>query len=60
VWHGQRAREVGEEDDRSLQRRDEQRVAAGVVGGDVGGEPADAVGDLVGREVDLADAGLDR
>jgi hypothetical protein len=51
----QRAREVGQEDDTGLQRRDEQRLSAGVVLGDRCAELADANTDLLGGEVDLAD-----
>jgi hypothetical protein len=50
-----RAREVGDERDAGLQRADEERLAALVVVGDLGAELADAGGDLVGVEVDLAD-----
>ena len=44
----QRPREVGEEDGARLQGRDEQRLAALVVGGDLGAELGDARGDLGG------------
>ena len=54
VQDRQRPREVGEEDGTRLQRRDEHRLAAGVVGGDRGAELAHARGDLGGREVHLA------
>jgi hypothetical protein len=50
-----RAREVGEEDEARLQRRDEERFAALVVGGDLGAELGDPDCDLLGREVDLSD-----
>ena len=50
-----RPREVGEEDGARLQRRHEQRLAAGVVGGDRGAELADARSDLGGREIHLSD-----
>jgi hypothetical protein len=50
------AREVGQEDDRRPQRRDEDRLAAGVVRGDDGGELLDARVDVLGGEVDVADA----
>jgi len=49
------AREVGCEEERSLQRRDEQRLEAVVVGGDLGPELGDAVLDLLRGEVRLAD-----
>jgi hypothetical protein len=50
-----RPREVGEEDDARLQRRDEQRLAAGVVAGDLPAELGDARRELLAREVNLAD-----
>jgi hypothetical protein len=50
-----RAREVGEEDDARLERSDEQRLPAGVVGRDLRSELLDPGRDLGGREVDLAD-----
>jgi hypothetical protein len=58
VEEGEGAREVGEEDERSLERADEQRLAARVVGGDLLGQLGDASRDLLCREVDLPD-GLD-
>ena len=54
-----RPRQVGQEDEARLQQRDEQQVAAGVVAGDVRTELADARVQLLGREKDLADAGID-
>jgi hypothetical protein len=51
-----RAREVGDEDERRLQRRDEQRLAAGVVPRDLASELADTRRDLGSGEVDLTDA----
>jgi hypothetical protein len=51
-----RAREVGDEEQRSFQRRDEQEVEAVVIGGDLGAQFADARLDLLGGEVGLADA----
>jgi hypothetical protein len=51
----QRAREVGQEDDARLQRRDEQRLAPGVGAGQLGAELGDSASDLVPREVDLPD-----
>jgi hypothetical protein len=53
-----RARQVGEEDDARLQRRDEQRLASGVVPRDRSAELADPNGDLLGGEVDVADPGV--
>jgi hypothetical protein len=58
VQEGQRARQVGQEDERRLQGADEQRLLAGVVGGDLLAELRDAGRDLLGREVDLSDAQL--
>jgi hypothetical protein len=55
VVDGQGAREVGEEDDRGLQRRYEDRLTARVVPGDAGTQLFDACVDVLGREVDLAD-----
>jgi hypothetical protein len=55
VEDGQRPREVGEEDDARLQRRDEQGLAAVVVGSQLASQLPDAGGDLGGSEVDLAD-----
>jgi len=49
-------REVGEEDEARLQRRDEYGFELRVVRGDRGGELADTRGDLVRREVRVADA----
>jgi hypothetical protein len=50
-----RAREVGEEDEARLQRGDEERLPTGVVAGDVAAELADTCGQLLPRQVDLAD-----
>ena len=41
-----RAREVGDEDEARLQRRHEDRLAAGVVAGDLGAELPNARGKL--------------
>jgi hypothetical protein len=54
-----RTREVGQEDEARLQERDEQQVAAGVLAGNLGAELADPSSQLVGREKNLADAGID-
>jgi hypothetical protein len=51
-----RARQVDSEDDAGLERADEQRLEVGVVARDLGAELRDARRDLVGVEVDLADA----
>jgi hypothetical protein len=52
------AREVGNEDDARLQRRDEQRLEPFVVTRDVTAELADARAQLPGGEVNLAEARL--
>ena len=52
----ERPRQVGEEDDARLQQADEEGLTAGVVLGDLGAELRDPGGDLLGGEVDLADA----
>ena len=51
-----RAREVREEEQGALERRDEQWVEAGIIGRDLGAQLADARLDLLGGEVRLADA----
>jgi hypothetical protein len=56
VEDSERAREVGQEDDARLQRRDEERLAAGVVAFDLAAELADACRQLLTCQVDLADA----
>jgi hypothetical protein len=53
------AREIGEEDEARLQQRDEEQLAALVLAGDLGAELADARLQLLGREEDVADAGVD-
>ena len=54
-----RAREVGQEDEARLQQRDEQQVAAVVLAGDVRAELVDTGAQLLGREKDLTDAGIE-
>jgi hypothetical protein len=54
----QRPREIGEEDDARLERGDEERLAPGVVGADLAAQLADARRDLLGTEVDVADAAV--
>jgi hypothetical protein len=49
------ARQVGDEDDARLQRRDQERLAALVVTGDLAAEFDDALAQLLTAEVDLAD-----
>jgi hypothetical protein len=55
VQEGQRTRQVGQKDEARLQRADQQRLAAGVVGGDLLAELRDAGRDLLCGEVDLPD-----
>jgi hypothetical protein len=52
----QRPREVGDEDQRGLQRGDEDRLEPVVVDRDLGAQLLDPLVDLVGGEVDVADA----
>jgi hypothetical protein len=52
----QRAGEVGDEDDRGLERGDENGLEPGVVRRDRRAELLDAGFDLLAREVDLADS----
>jgi hypothetical protein len=56
VWDLERAREVGQEDEARLQRRDQDGVGVRVVERDLGRQLANAAADLLAREVDLADA----
>jgi hypothetical protein len=56
VRDGQRAGEVGQEDEARLERCDEERRLAFVVTGEVGAELADARVELLAPEVDVADA----
>jgi hypothetical protein len=55
VRDGQRAREIGQEDDARLQRRHEERLPSGERGGELLAELRDAAGDLLPRQVDLPD-----
>jgi hypothetical protein len=55
----QRPREIGDEDDRGLQRRDKDRLEPFVVGGDLRAELLDPSLDLLGGEVRLADPSVD-
>jgi hypothetical protein len=55
VRNWQRAGEVGEEDRARLERRDEERLAAGVGVGELRSELGDAAADLVAGQVDLPD-----
>jgi hypothetical protein len=56
VYERDRTRQVGDEKQRTFERRDEQQIETGVVGGDLGTQFADARLDLLGGEVGLADA----
>jgi hypothetical protein len=49
------ARKVGEEEERSLQRRDEDRIETRIVSRDLRAQLRDAALDLLGGEVRLAD-----
>jgi hypothetical protein len=51
----QRPRQVGEENDAGLQRRDEQRLELLVIAGDLSAQLRYPGGDLAGRQVDVAD-----
>jgi hypothetical protein len=51
-------REVGDEHEARLERGDEERLATGVVVLDLRAELADACGDVLCRQVDLADGRL--
>ena len=53
----QLAREVGQEDDARLQRRDQQRLARAVVVRDLVRQLGDPLRDLLGGEVAIADRG---
>jgi hypothetical protein len=53
-----RARKVGDEDDRRRERRDENRLATLVVGSDLRSELRDPALDLLLGEVDLPDPGI--
>jgi hypothetical protein len=55
VHDGNRAGQVGEEDEARLQRADEDRLEAAIVAADLGAELADPRGELLGGEVDLPD-----
>jgi hypothetical protein len=55
VRDGNGAREVGDEDRARFQRSDEDRVLAGVIARNFVAELTNPLGDLGGREVDLAD-----
>jgi hypothetical protein len=57
VGDAERAREVGDEDEACLQRRDEQRLEPVVVARELPPELADACLQLPPREVDLAETG---
>jgi hypothetical protein len=58
VRDGERAGEIGEEDEARLQRADEDRLEPRVVAGDLGAQLGDAGGKLLGGEVDLSDPGI--
>jgi hypothetical protein len=54
VGNGDRAGEVGEEDEARFQQRDEQQVASRVVRGDLRAQLTDARANLLCAEEDLA------
>jgi hypothetical protein len=56
VYQRDRTRQVGDEKQRTFERRDEQQIETGVVGGDLGAQFADPCLDLLAGEVGLADA----
>jgi hypothetical protein len=56
VQQRDRPREVGSEEERALERRDENEIEAAVIGGDLSAELGDTPLDLLGGEVCLADA----
>jgi hypothetical protein len=58
VRHVQLAREIGEEDDARLQRRDQERLARPVVVRDLVCQLCDPVCDLLAGEVPVADPGI--
>jgi hypothetical protein len=58
VRDGNRAREVGQEDEARLQQRDEQQLAVLVVPRDLCAELRDAVAQFLRAEEDLSDAGV--
>jgi hypothetical protein len=55
VRNAQLARKIREEDDARLQRRDQKRLGFAVVVGDLARQLGDALGDLLGGEVAVAD-----
>jgi len=56
VYERDRTRQVGDEKQRTFERRDEQQIETGVVRGDLGTQFADPRLNLLGGEVGLADA----
>ena len=58
VEDGDSAREIRDEEEARLERGDEERLAAGVVGRELGAELAHARGDVLRGEVDLAHRGV--
>ena len=59
VVDGDRARQVGDEEEAPLERPDQQRLPSAVVGGDLLPELRDARADLLRGQVDLADPVVD-
>jgi hypothetical protein len=56
VMNRDRAREIGDEEQTRLEGADEERLRAAVVGSDLPAEIRDAGPDLIGGQVDVADA----
>jgi hypothetical protein len=52
-------RQVGEEDDARVQERDQEQAAALVVAGDLAAELRDARPELLRRQEDVADGGVE-
>jgi hypothetical protein len=55
VGDRERAREIGEEDDARLERRDQQRLSAGIGSFQLGTELGDTASDLLPGQIDLPD-----
>jgi hypothetical protein len=55
-----RPRQIGQEDERALEDRDEDGLAIRVVGGDLRAQLADTGTELLPGEVDLSDPGIRR
>jgi hypothetical protein len=60
VGAGDRPRQVGEEDERALENRDQDGLATRIIGGDLAAQLDDTSLDLVAREIDLSDPLVER